>query len=479
MRLWGVSPPLNLTCFAATIETALKCITERVFYVKDGTGELVEPPAPKPGVFGNRLSYILEHFRNERSIYTAPLTKEQFLGTYVGRKRTIYENAFRSLLIKPLNADDAKIKFFIKSEKLVNKPNKELVPRGISPRSPRYNAHLGPYIKKVEKVIYKDINKLFGQITICKGLNSRQRGRALRANWDMFDKPVAIGIDASRFDQHVSEQALKWEHSVYCTYFRHHPELEALLRRQLDNRFVCYLQNHKIEFRRKGMRCSGDMNTSLGNCLLMSSMVHSYCRGRFTKFQLVNDGDDCVLFIESKELHKVATLHEFMTDFGFNIKIEEPQTIFEKVEFCQTQPVWTGEEWIMVRNPTIAMAKDTTTHYDIKDTSGYRKWLRDVGMCGMSLTGGIPVMQDYYNLLIEAGLERKNKPERMPETGMEFLARGMNREYREPTVEARVSYWRAFGLCPNRQVQYEKWLRSQKLNPDQLVKFPYIPTEAR
>ncbi len=477
-RVWGLSPPKPFVNFTANTDTVMKCITERVFFVKNSEGELVEPPKPREGIYDS-LNYIVKHFEYW-SRYTAPLTKEQFLGTYVGRKRRIYEDAFLSLESRKLTPQDAHIKFFLKSEKLPLKEGKETVPRGISPRSPRYNAHVGPYIKRVEKTVYKTINKLFGMTTICKGLNALERGSAIWRNWQRFDDPVAIGLDASRFDQHVSEDALLYEHAVYKTYFPYDKNFHNLLSWQINNKFKCYVGDTLIKFQRRGMRCSGDMNTALGNCLIMSSIVHSYCKTRFEKFGLVNDGDDCVLFIERKDLHIVEDLPQYFLDFGFTMKVEEPVFRMEDIEFCQSKPIFDGKSWIVVRDPRVCMAKDPMSHYEIPPGRPLRHWFHSVGECGTSLTGGIPVLQNFYRVMMNSGTKNERKlEERAPECGMEFLAQGMGRKFAKPSDDARVSYWRAFNLCPNRQIVLEEWLDNQHIPLDEYVDQIYVPSEIK
>lgn len=49
------------------------------------------------------------------------------------------------------------------------------------------------------------------------------------------------------------------------------------------------------------------------------------------------------------------------------------------------------------------------------------------------------------------------------ETGFMRLARGMDRRWREPSPEARYSYWLGFGVLPDEQVAMEGWYRAVQL----------------
>jgi hypothetical protein len=149
-----------------------------------------------------------------------------------------------------------------------------------------------------EKRLFSGFETVFGYSVILKGMNAHATAEQLRSNWDSFTQPVAVGLDASRFDQHVSHAALCWEHSVYNGVFRS-SELRRLLRWQLVNHGVARTEGQRIDYTTNGCRMSGDINTSLGNCLIMSSIVLAYCETRGITARLSNNGDDCVLILES------------------------------------------------------------------------------------------------------------------------------------------------------------------------------------
>jgi len=150
----------------------------------------------------------------------------------------VYEAASDSLLGKSLVAKDSFIKVFTKYEKVNFTDKVDPVPRVVSPRSPRYNISVGRFLRRIEEDIFDSLSFLFDQHRVVfKGINARESGRLMREKWDMFNDPVAIGIDARRFDQHVSVDALRWEHGVYLRCFRgrHRRRLARLLSRQLLN----------------------------------------------------------------------------------------------------------------------------------------------------------------------------------------------------------------------------------------------------
>lgn len=71
----------------------------------------------------------------------------------------------------------------------------------------------------------------------------------------------------------MSVQALKWEHSIYNAMFRS-DELAELLGWQLTNKGFARTTDGLIKYEVKGCRMSGDMNTALGNCMIMCALVY-------------------------------------------------------------------------------------------------------------------------------------------------------------------------------------------------------------
>lgn len=75
---------------------------------------------------------------------------------------------------------------------------------------------------------------MHGSTVVAKGLTIDETGKLMAEKWHKFSRPVGVGIDASRFDQHVSKQALEWEHSIYNAIFQS-GELAAALKWQIHN----------------------------------------------------------------------------------------------------------------------------------------------------------------------------------------------------------------------------------------------------
>lgn len=459
LKLAGFAAPTVVGVHNNSLCNLQRGLIERVYCVeKDGV--LQPPPQALAGVFAERLGgFRTALFRHLRPC--TPYTSEELCGTYTGSKKVMMERACESLANKPVSRDDAKLKTFVKSEKLPLWKKPDPAPRVIQPRDARYNAALGPYVKKLEHPLYAAIAECFGEkMTVMKGVNCRQQAQCAREKWDSFVRPAGVGLDASRFDQHVGKQALQWEHSVYVSAFPlHKQKLRELLSWQIGNCGEAYLPEGRIKYYVEGNRMSGDMNTSLGNCLLMCAMVYAYAAYCGVRIKLMNNGDDCMVIMESGDVATfVVGLDQWFLDMGFTMKVEEPVFMFEQLEFCQTKPVYDGSEWIMTRSPFSGLAKDVVclrpqTLRGLSDE--YARWARSVGTCGLAASSGIPVMQAAYNAMRRFG-GVGDLIEGDGYSGLSWMSKGLVAQARPVTAEARASFYWAWGLYPEEQIILER-----------------------
>lgn len=455
IRVSGISPPMVIAGFNNDINTLERAVKERVFYVKE-EGHFVPPPRPREGHFEATLAQSIEQL-DAFLPRIAPLSRADFVSTFRGPKRRLYEAAFHDLLRSGFNERDAWIKVFVKYEKTDFTRKADPVPRVISPRSTRYNIEVGRYLRPLEERIFRSLASLFGSTTVFKGMNSQASGRAMHAKWLAFKEPVAVGADASRFDQHCSEEALKVEHSVYLRCFprqRHRRSLARLLCMQLRNVCVGYTADGRLKYVTRGGRMSGDMNTSLGNCVLMCLMFHAYAASRGVRIELANNGDDCVIIMESRDLGRFEQgLDAWFRAMGFSMVLEPPCYTFEEIEFCQTHPVWVGpspSDYLMVRHPKWAIAKDTMCVHGYQTRELYQGWLHAVGTGGLAMTGGVPVFQDFYRTILRHGKYHKAASDSQS-WGVRQLSKGMVRSYGVVHPMTRASFYWAFGVTPDEQ----------------------------
>lgn len=461
--------PCNYLVHNSSINNLVRGVLTRVFYVKGKA-----PVRPIEGIYDERLSY----FRDlvvKRVSSTTPVDYDTFVGYYKGRKNTLYRKAADSLLTSSVSPKDAIIKAFVKAEFINSDDKPDPDPRVISPRDPRYNVEVGRFLRPLEHPVYRAIANIFGDVTVLKGFNSSQTGAIFENKWSKYRNPIAIGLDASRFDQHVSRQALVWEHSVYNRVFND-KLLRRLLNCQLTNKVVGYCRDGKLKYTTDGCRMSGDMNTALGNCLIMCALVHCYAKTKDIQLSLANNGDDCTVIMESTDEVKFrAGLSEWFLEMGFVMKIEETVSEIEGIEFCQTHPIWTPTGYIMVRNFPKSLTKDCLSLKQLDSKIVYQAWVDAVGQAGLSLCGGIPVYQEFYTSFIRNAKEsffrrltRQTSRRRHHEVeitgGLSWLSKNMSRKYSDIHPRTRYSFWLAFGTTPDQQEALETYYSSSHMS---------------
>lgn len=434
-----------------------RALVERVFGTPDADGAIQLPP-PCTADVGRTLRGFKIALHRRLGVHR-PVSREQFLEYYSGRRRDVYARAVASLERSPLTRADFSVQnAFVKAEKINFTAKPDPAPRVIQPRDPRYNVEVGVYLRPLEHRLYEAIAQIYGGPTVMKGFNATQVASHLREMWDSFRDPVAVGLDASRFDQHVRPEMLRWEHSVYlgCFVGAERRRLAWLLSGQVRNKCSMRCEDGTVRYRVDGSRMSGDMNTALGNCLIMCALVHRLAGELGIRVRLANNGDDCTVIMERQSVERFRTgLREWFHEYGFNMKVEDNAYDFEQIEFCQAHPVWLGE-WVMVRNPLISMSKDAVcVNRDYSAGRAAAQWLHAVGQCGLSMVGGCPVLQEYYSAFLRHGIEGL-RSEVVSETGMAYLSRGCTRVYGEVSEASRYSFWLAFGIWPGEQKALEQ-----------------------
>jgi hypothetical protein len=369
-----------------------------------------------------------------------------------------YTRASESLLVKPVERSDSNVMTFVKAEKINFSAKNDPAPRIISPRDPRFNVAIGRFIKPIEGVLYGLLNDMCGGRTVMKGLNSFETGAAVAEAWHSFSEPVAIGLDAKRFDQHTRTEALKFEQLVYKLFFDGHDreELARLLRWQLESKCTAYCVDGIVRFK-MNIRASGDMNTGLGTCLIACALVYSFCKDNDMRFRLINNGDDCVLLCERSDLPTIDGLFEHCHRAGYWMEIEKPVYQIEHLSFCQTRPVLTSRGYTMVREFPVSIGKDLLSILPLDSESMWKKWAHDVGNCGRAINSGVPVLQSFYTSLARAGSGTLGVHPWIRNSGFFRMAVGLRPDTTPVTHAARVSFWEAFGVSPDYQQLLEEY----------------------
>lgn len=440
-----------------SLNNLLRGLNERVFYTDNKRTGPVQPVA-------DAFDALTTFERDFRATTLTPWTLEEFSNSYTGSQYTRYKKAADSLALMPLSKGDCNVSTFVKCEKINFSIKDDPAPRVIQPRNPRFNAAIGRFVKPLEHLVYKRLGRLYQLPCVAKGFDVYQTGDIMHSKWQLFRNPCAISLDASRFDQHCSVQALKWSHKIYSK-FCDDPEFTWMLSLMLKNKGHGTCKDGYVKYQVDGRRMSGDMDTALGNCLLMVAMVYSLCTSLGIKHEVMDNGDDVVVICDqSDELQLRDAVDAWFTRLGFKMKVEPTVYALEHIEFCQMHPVFDGKEWRMVRN-LIALSKDlvcTTNQQQI------RQWLQAIGEGGISLTSGLPVYQSFYSWLVRMGDPKRNKTKRwklFTSSGFFRLSRLVNRGPTSISPEARESFERAFNMPFSQQLAIEDMYGSLSEGP--------------
>lgn len=439
-----------------SLNNLLRGLNERVFYTDN---HRTTPLDTNPEAFR-----VLQPFEEAFQVGSlCPITKEDFVASYHGSQRSRYQRCYDSLLAEPLNSRDFKVSTFVKCEKIDFLAKHDPAPRVIQPRNPRFNTEIGVFIKPLEKLIYKKLGKLYRYPCVAKGFDNYQTGDILHSKWNLFKKPVAVSLDASRFDQHCSVAALKWTHSIYKK-FCSDPHFSFLLSKMLLNKGHASSKDGFVKYWVEGRRMSGDMDTALGNCLLMVAMTYSLCRTLGIDHEVMDNGDDIVVIFEDYEYDRfIEAVPKWYADLGFRMKVEQSVRVLEQIEFCQAHPVYDGEEWRMVRNLR-SLSKDLVC---CTNQQQVRSWLKAIGDGGKCIAGGMPVLDSFYHWLSKMDNNGKRVKNWLlfSNSGFARMAPKIARRSRRVTPEARESFERAFGMPIDKQLALESVYRGLSQGP--------------
>jgi hypothetical protein len=389
---------------------------------------------------------------------TKQLSMDQFVACYTGRRRGRYQAACDNIRNNGhCDINSARVNAFVKAEKFNPHDKVNPDPRMIQCRSYEYNVELGCYLKPMEHQLY-GITGPTGLRAIAKGLNMLKRASLLKEKMAQFKNPVVFSIDGSRWDKHIDVKVLDLEHGFYQR-LNSDPRLAQLLGWQRKNR--CRT-GHGVKWSVLGKRMSGDMNTALGNCLLMVAMVYAAMKElSVRKWDLLDDGDDCLVLVEEEDLGKMEWgLGPTFLSFGQEIKIENIARRMEDVRFCQTRPVLVRGKWLMVRDwvKVLSTACCGVRHWN--DPALVRPMFAGIGQCELALSQGVPVLQAFAVACVRnsRGACKPKWFDHEYQQGKYAAGWAQGAGPVEIDWEARESFTRAFGLSELQQVDIEKML---------------------
>lgn len=164
-----------------------------------------------------------------------------------------------------------------------------------------------------------------------------------------------------------------------------------------------------------------------------------------------------MLIVEEADLGALDGVFEFCKKAGYWMEIEEPVRQLEKIEFCQTHPVRTSAGWVMVRNYPASIGKDMVSVLPLNTKVAWGRWAHDVGRCGVAINAGVPVVEEVYRAIARAGVGTFGDHPWTRGSGLSRLAEGLHGRTAHIDEDARVSFWEAFGITPDEQIELERF----------------------
>jgi hypothetical protein len=399
-----------------------------------------------------QLVWLHERSLEAQTCGSKKLSRSGVVGSYSGKKRREFQRALESLRLDPYGPRDARVRMFLKADKYVV-GGKIDAPRCIQYRSKRYCLELARYLHGIEASTYVALDE-FGTPVIAKSLNATQRAASLLAKARHFSQPYFLLLDHSKWDSHVTQAMLREEFRYYQLYFPGSSKLHRLLAEQLCNRGST---KNGTQYYTPGTRCSGDMNTGLGNSCLNAAILRSWLVASCVRGSVFVDGDDSVVIVDASDVPRLLPIPEFMNAMGHETKVETTCD-FERVEFCQCRPVLIDGVWTMVRNPARLLSRSLWTTLSITSDKFRARLLKTIGECELCVAQGVPVSQSLATAMIAAGSGNLWK-------GYEGFARSQHeavrpgRAHAKPISDAsRHSFWRAWDVSPVEQIYLERSL---------------------
>jgi len=380
-------------------------------------------------------------------------TRQKVVHNYRGRWFRRYEEARLELLERGLNRRDFWNKCF-------NKADKEKVIKNAS-RLIQYMMatgalEMGRFTHPFEALVYQCRDR-FGTRIFGKGCNLHTLAEDFVRKRDCFLDPVYLLLDASKFDTHVDIGLLDAIRKFY----------RRCCRRPRDGHYVHWLWGHALtscgfsalgfKYKTHGTRFSGHMDTGLGNSLIMYAMLVSYMKASgVSKFSLSVNGDDSVTIIERADLSRILGM-DFFKRFGFSMKFEMTDD-FSQMEYCQTRPVETDYGWMMCRGPERMLSRAGWTVTRFRH-GRVRSYLKSLGLGEMAINYGCPVGYAMGRKLYVAGGDAKLMPVDRKRY-ISYTKQKFWQVFDVPTISmaTRVSYQRAWGMDPSKQVEIERKL---------------------
>jgi hypothetical protein len=436
----------------------LPCVCNEIVGLVDR--HLAVDSQPESGIWERSFTRFRRLYRQPR-LYT-PLSWEDLIKTRPGRTKRKFRMAQESLLSSPLHRGDYNVRSFVKVEKAQVTKLAVKAPRMIQYRTPRYTGSLARWLAPIEHwYTHRMRNTPFS-----KGKNQRQRAQQLHKFCEeMGAGCILVGIDQTNYDAHEGTDALRAEHNHYQKlYHGDVSELRDLLKAQLYNRGKT---RHGVKYRVKATRCSGDLNTGLGNTVVNLAMLtdlmveHGVSKN---DYRIAADGDDCVLVFRASVWPQVRgwLTPSCFVPYGMEARIEFITDKLEEADYCQSRLIDFGDDIRFIRSPIRVLQRAGVCLTSLQG-SGLRKWLYSVGECELACNAGVPILQSFACAMLRCS--KVTTGLKNPEVVAAMRGAVHGPKAIAITQAGRLSFERAFGIGLDLQYRIEGFYDQMTTSP--------------
>jgi len=217
----------------------------------------------------------------------------------------------------------------------------------------------------------------------------------------------------------------------------------------------------------------------MGNSLIFLVECVSALRELGVHFDLLVDGDNALLFVSKPSLPLL--LRNFsqlvLGSSGHEVVLERPVDFIEGIRFGGSAPVWLGVKlgWAMVREWHRVLSGAFSSHVHLNEPKFARLWMAGVARCELSIARGVPILQEWAKRAIQALETRRSMK---VDLYRDYYALGAWLAELDVVVDvsldARISFERAFGVSPDLQVMFENGMDFSGLGVE-----PFVPKPKR
>jgi hypothetical protein len=205
---------------------------------------------------------------------------------------------------------------------------------------------------------------------------------------------------------------------------------------------------------------SGDFNTGLGNSILSMALMLAYCRLiKLVKFDFLVDGDDCLLFCERADSDRARSDAGSFARWGFDFELLDPVDNLEGIVFGRSQLV-DVDGYRLVRDYRRAISTSFVSHMHYEQPKGGRRLAATIARAEWNTSVGVPILGAFYYAATKAlaGSRLLDKRVLRYQLRTEKFSLDRDEPWREPTAQARRSFWLATGVDYESQIHIEQRL---------------------